>query len=216
VFSRPTVRRFALAAGFAVLLALVYFLVDRPLARLAERIPAGLNVLFHGLSFLAGFPFVTAAGMVMVTLFFVRVYGQGRPRGPQVPLLYLPAAALTASLSAELLKIIFARYRPGLLIDAGLHGFAFWKAGYWFNSFPSGHAAVAFALYGALAFARPRRRRLAFGLAALVAASRVLLNLHYLSDVIAGALLGLGWAVAYRRLFARFGLAVNPPEATND
>ncbi|MFO7675114.1 MAG: phosphatase PAP2 family protein [bacterium] len=216
MLSRPALRRILFAVGVAVALAVCYFFLDRPLARAAERIPAGLNPFFHGLSAFAGLPVAFLAGAVMVVMFFIRAYGRDLPRRPMVPLIYLPAAALTASLSAELVKIVLARYRPGLLIDAGLYGFAFWKAGYWFNSFPSGHAAVAFALAGALALAFPRWRGRAFALAGLVAASRVVLNLHYLSDVIAGALLGLGWARLYRRLFARFSLPVNPKEAASD
>ena len=68
-------------------------------------------------------------------------------------------------------------------------------------SFPSGHAAGATAVYGALAVVVVlllRRRRLvaasAFVLLVLsVAASRVLLGVHYPTDVTAGALLSLGW-----------------------
>ena len=133
-----------------------------------------------------------------------------------LPLLYIPATALTTSLIVELLKKLFARYRPPELIDFGRYGFLFWKDGFWQNSFPSGHAAVAFAFFGALALSRPRWRVWSFAVAGLVAVSRILLNLHFLSDVIAGALLGLGFALLYRRLFLRFGLTINPSEATND
>ncbi|MFO7638323.1 MAG: phosphatase PAP2 family protein [bacterium] len=212
MLSRPRFRRLLFAAA-PVALLLGYFILDRPVAHLAERIPTGWNPVFHSLSFLAGFPFVTGAGLVMLGFFFL--YHPGRPRRSLTPLLYLPVTVLSASLSCELLKVLLARYRPGMLIDSGLHGFSFWKAGYWHNSFPSGHATVAFALFGALAFSRPRWRRWAFLAAGLVAASRVLLNLHYLSDIFAGALLGLGWALLYYRLFARFGLPVTPQEATN-
>jgi membrane-associated phospholipid phosphatase len=68
-------------------------------------------------------------------------------------------------------------------------------------AFPSGHSATAAAFYAgaALVLARHRSRStqavltgLAVGIAVAVAASRVLLDLHWLSDVIAG--LALGWA----------------------
>jgi undecaprenyl-diphosphatase len=82
-------------------------------------------------------------------------------------------------------------------------------------SFPSGHASTAASFYAALALilARrrgPRTRALlaggAGGIAVAVAASRVLLDVHWLSDVIAGLMLGWAWfslcAVAFggRRL----------------
>lgn len=64
-------------------------------------------------------------------------------------------------------------------------------------SFPSGHSGSAFALAAVLA---RRWRRTAvpwFALATLVAFSRMYLNRHWLSDVVAGAAIGLAaaWAV---------------------
>lgn len=69
-------------------------------------------------------------------------------------------------------------------------------------SFPSGHSAGTLVCYGMLAWlviamARPRRAGWVVALAALVVlcvgASRVLLGAHYVSDVLAGWLLGLAW-----------------------
>lgn len=70
-------------------------------------------------------------------------------------------------------------------------------------SFPSGHAAGSTLLYGVLAaYAVSRLRspaaRIAAGLAAcamplLVSLSRVYLGAHYLSDVLAGITVGIGW-----------------------
>jgi membrane-associated phospholipid phosphatase len=69
-------------------------------------------------------------------------------------------------------------------------------------SFPSGHSSTAAAFYAALALMlargrRPRVRALLAGaagaIAIAVAASRVLLDVHWLSDVIAGVMLGWAW-----------------------
>lgn len=61
------------------------------------------------------------------------------------------------------------------------------------SSFPSGHAANAFMLATLLAALRRRGSwPLWYGLAALVALSRVYLGLHYPGDVLAGAVLGTG------------------------
>lgn len=86
-------------------------------------------------------------------------------------------------------------------------------------SFPSGHSATAAAFYAAAALLLGRRRGhvaraaltgLAVGLAVAVAASRVLLDVHWLSDVIAGLLLGWAWfavsAIAFGGRLLRFGL----------
>jgi len=63
-------------------------------------------------------------------------------------------------------------------------------------SFPSGHAAAAFATALAFALAWPPLAPLLLGLAAAVAWTRVALRVHYLSDVAAGAALGIGGAIA--------------------
>jgi undecaprenyl-diphosphatase len=57
-------------------------------------------------------------------------------------------------------------------------------------SFPSGHALNAFAIGSVLALAIPAVAPLVLFVAASVAASRVVLGLHWLSDVLAGALAG--------------------------
>lgn len=59
------------------------------------------------------------------------------------------------------------------------------------SSFPSGHAANAF-MVSALFAQRLRRMRFGlYGLAAMVALSRVYLGVHYPSDVLVGSFLGL-------------------------
>lgn len=71
-------------------------------------------------------------------------------------------------------------------------------------SFPSSHAAGAFALAAVLNRRWSRLWPAWFLAAALVAFSRLYLNRHFLSDVVVGAMIGLGWALALSRwVFAR-------------
>ena len=69
-------------------------------------------------------------------------------------------------------------------------------------AFPSGHSSTAASTYAALALILARRRSprvrallagAAGGIAVGVAASRVLMDVHWLSDVIAGLFLGWAW-----------------------
>lgn len=111
-------------------------------------------------------------------------------------------------LLVNLIKLIVARARPDLdqLASVSTH------------SFPSGHTATAAATYAALALLLGRQRSrdnrvalagAAAALTALVASSRVLLGVHWVTDVLAGAALGWGWAalcsIAFGGRLLRFG-----------
>jgi undecaprenyl-diphosphatase len=67
-------------------------------------------------------------------------------------------------------------------------------------SFPSGHTITAFAVALSLIEFYPEMLPGLVFCAASIAASRVLLGMHYLSDVLAGALLGSALGVASARL----------------
>jgi undecaprenyl-diphosphatase len=104
-----------------------------------------------------------------------------------------PAIAVAfglASAASAIVKALVDRPRPTFdpLVDLPASA-----------SFPSGHATTAFAAAVACALLVPRLRWPALALATLVAASRVYLGVHYVFDVIAGALLGtaVGLAVAW-------------------
>jgi undecaprenyl-diphosphatase len=88
-------------------------------------------------------------------------------------------------------------------------------------SFPSGHSATAAALYAAVALVLARRRSprtraaLAAGAAAIAAAvacSRVMLDVHWMSDVVAGVAFGWAWfsvcAIAFGGRILSFGAPV--------
>ncbi len=63
-------------------------------------------------------------------------------------------------------------------------------------SFPSGHAATAFAAAVAVGAFYPGFRRPLLALAAVVALSRVYLGVHYATDVLAGSALGVALGLA--------------------
>jgi undecaprenyl-diphosphatase len=85
------------------------------------------------------------------------------------------------------IKAVFRRRRPFYkIVDVILVGK---KPSNW--SFPSGHAATAFAGAHLLAREVPVLRWFFYGLAGIVAASRVYLGVHYPSDVLVGSALGV-------------------------
>ena len=89
------------------------------------------------------------------------------------------------------MKNLFARTRPYDVVEvdllvAKLHDF----------SFPSGHTLVSFEAATALWFYHRKWGVAAFVLAALIALSRLYLFVHYPTDVLVGAVLGIGIGLA--------------------
>lgn len=115
-----------------------------------------------------------------------------------------------------LVKAIVDRARPDL---AQLTGFSS-------SSFPSGHAAAAAATFAVIALLLGRRRSrharamlagTAVALAVTVAGTRVLLGVHWLTDVLAGLAVGWAWfalwSIAFGGRLLHFGA---PAELADD
>jgi membrane-associated phospholipid phosphatase len=121
----------------------------------------------------------------------------GRPREAVAGRLGLFAVIL-GSLFGQVLKNLFCRSRP-LAEKSGQFfvDFPCLGKGSGFISFPSGHSVTAFALAFVLSRVYPRYASLFYGLAVLVAISRVYLAKHFPSDVVAGAAVGIlaSWIV---------------------
>jgi membrane-associated phospholipid phosphatase len=131
-------------------------------------------------------------------------------------LAFLLTVVVGQNLMANTVKVIVDRPRPPVPHLAASSGF----------SFPSGHTAAAAATWAAvvLVLGRGRPVRVKAWLAAgaalitvVVAASRVLLGVHWLTDVIGGAALGFGWfvvcSVAFGGTLLRFGAPAERVEA---
>jgi membrane-associated phospholipid phosphatase len=125
---------------------------------------------------------------------------------------FLAAVLAGNALINNLVKVVVGRARPDVphLVETSSY------------SFPSGHAATAAAAWCAFALVltRWRSRRARAGAAAAaalvtgaVAASRALLGVHWLTDVVAGVVMGWGWfllcALAFGGRIQRLGDAAD-------
>jgi undecaprenyl-diphosphatase len=108
-------------------------------------------------------------------------------RLPTTALAVAGAAALAEGITVAL-KHLTERARPPLA-DPTIQALVSLPES---TSFPSGHAATAFAAATAVGVLHPRLRAPLLGLAVLVAVSRVYLGVHFWSDVLVGSLLGVG------------------------
>jgi undecaprenyl-diphosphatase len=107
----------------------------------------------------------------------------------------LAAGAVAAALANALLVLVKRRVRRPRPCDRATSAHFDARPLAWFPSdrfsFPSGHALNSFAIGSVIALAFPAAAVPVLAVAASVAASRVVLRLHWLSDVLAGAGVGL-------------------------
>jgi undecaprenyl-diphosphatase len=150
---------------------------------------------------LGGTRWVIAFGVVVCVVEYVRVPNRWIP-------FFLITVVLGEVVLVNSIKDLLHRVRPTFNPIAETLG----------PSFPSGHSATAAAFYAAVALVLARRRSprarsllagAAVAVAIGVAASRVLLGVHWLSDVVAGLAFGWGWfalcAIAFGGRFLSFG-----------
>ena len=216
-----------LGTGFGVLLMLVQFHWD-PLYELDHGIAVGLNERVS-----AHHPLVTVLQAVtdlggrplLIWLITVAVVGLLIRRRSRLAV-YLIVTGIGALILDPSMKTLVGRLRPVVDIPVAT------APG---HSFPSGHALGSIVAYGAILLVflpamAPRWRKPAIGVTALlvilIGFTRVALGVHFVSDVIAGWLLGMAWlgvtAYAFRLWRRERGRPVPPlteglePEAGHD
>jgi undecaprenyl-diphosphatase len=122
---------------------------------------------------------VGADGIVFVGIAFWVALSRRRI----VPAAVVVITIVSSQILSNGLKALTDRRRPSLTYD-DVHPLIALPAS---SSMPSGHAWIAFACATVLSAILPRRRAWLFGLATLIAVSRVYLGVHYPSDVLVGA-----------------------------
>jgi undecaprenyl-diphosphatase len=178
-------RRFVLGAAVVLFCLEVCFLLDHAVFLLSlGHVKSGqFNATMRAMKCWGDAPTLLflAAGMFLAA----------PARGKSV-LCMLIASLLTAS-AVEVIKPVANRARPSetALIAADSEPKAINGRN---SSFPSGHAATAFAFARALSLAHPAVAPVCYVAAAGTAMSRIFEQRHYLSDCFAGAV--LGWCIA--------------------
>lgn len=141
---------------------------------------------------------------------------KGGVRGRTAALLVIPLIFFSDKISSAVIKEAVGRARPchtvdGVAVVEGLRMLVDCGPG---KSFPSSHAVNNFAVASLFAFYYRRAAWALFAWAAAVSLSRAVVGVHYPSDLLGGALLGVWiaaaliglWVWVQTRLFPRWGV----------
>lgn len=109
-------------------------------------------------------------------------------------------ACALAGVAGRVIKISVGRSRPSVTTDAGWNGPSLSSK---YHAFPSGHTTSSVAFFAVPCFARRRIGYAFLPIPLLIATSRILLNAHYLSDVVFAAMLGIVSAMLVWNFVAR-------------
>ena len=137
----------------------------------------------------AVFPFLTYLGECGACWLFLSLIFLFMKKYRRAGVLMLAAMLLGVVLGEGILKNVICRPRPFQHFGLALEALLIDPPSGW--SFPSGHSCASFAAATALFLQHRKEGMLAYVLAFLIAFSRVFLLVHFPSDVLAGALLGV-------------------------
>jgi membrane-associated phospholipid phosphatase len=173
------------ASAFIVILVICYFVVDLPLARAVH--PYRDTTLYDWAKYLTDFGDAQwwlgpALVIALVCLPFRRDISSKA--------MYVFCSICAAGIFNYLLKMFWGRARPSRYWAEDIYGFHFFETNGSYFSFPSGHTVVFFAGFASLGVLFPRVRIPLLVVAGCFSFTRVLVEMHYLSDVIAGAVEG--------------------------
>jgi undecaprenyl-diphosphatase len=100
-----------------------------------------------------------------------------------------------------IIKITAGRARP-FLLDEGIYGFTMWKTSQAYLSFPSSHSAIAIAF--TYFFQKTYNLNKAIYLfPILIGLTRLSLDVHFATDVIAGLAVGLGISMILQKYYSK-------------
>jgi membrane-associated phospholipid phosphatase len=181
--------------------------LDRPIAIFVHDIFGGRHVSTDVVDSPAiSVPLI--ASFVFVVLGLLAIFGRRFSRVETVVLLCTISVLANDTIKNQL-KFVFGRtwpdsWAPNIqsLIRDNVYGFNFFLGGQSFESFPSGHAAVTAAVMSILWILYPRLRIACVICIGAADLGLILLNLHFLSDVVVGSFVGIsagGFTVAVWR-----------------
>lgn len=199
----------AAAAAVALLAILAYF--DGALSRFGQGMPDPLRTGFEWITRLGESDYLLLVSLAVFAVAGLASFAAGGLARPALRQLAAIGAFVFCGvgfpgLVSAIIKRLIGRARPewvdpSVALDVQLFSWLDWR----YQSFPSGHATTAFALCFVVSFLAPRAFVWMLGLAVLIALSRIVLGVHYPTDIVGGAIVGVLGAYLVRVVFASRG-----------
>lgn len=211
----PPARRLVLGVLAAVLcVAAAMWLLDGRSLAFSKTLPLAVIDTFNEITdFGQSGWFLVPLGVLIVLAAFVATPAAGRIGNLVVASLvvrleFLFLAIALPGLTVTIVKRLIGRVRPS---DLGPFSYMPWSWRPEYASLPSGHGTTAVAAAIAIGALWPRARVPMWAFAVVIALSRVVIQAHFASDVIAAAFVGAFGAILVRNWFAarRLGFTVD-------
>jgi membrane-associated phospholipid phosphatase len=168
--------------GAALLLVASFYADAAVRAWMTQSQFPALRTFMNAVSRYGDWPEHVLLGLLLIGI----AYWRASKRWLRIFVAMILACAL-AGLAARVVKISTGRARPHVQTEAGWNGPRLSPR---YNAFPSGHTAASTAFFATLAFASWRIGASLLVVPLLIAFSRMYVAAHYLSDVVAAALIG--------------------------
>ncbi len=164
---------------------------------------AGVNSLWDSLIILRAvylwYIVMAAVALFVIATFFPK-FREYRRRNVELFIFTFVSAFVSRFIITELIRFFYNRPRPfealadiNQLVDRAGGG-----------SFPSGHAALSFAAATVVSFYYPKTSILFFVAALSIGIGRVAAGVHWPSDILGGAVVGVGTAYTLRWLHQKY------------
>jgi len=187
----------------ACLLSIVWIIqIKRDILPYTDQWTRGIVPHVHGTGLFDFFRVITELGSshVLIPIAIAAAAGLMLLYKHWYPALLLLGGTLFAHLLNTWIKQLIARERPSVSVTLNAEGF----------SFPSGHSMISMVFYGLLAYLLCKKihsekgklmvQILSGTLVCLIGISRYFINVHYITDIIAGFTIGFALLYIYIRI----------------
>lgn len=176
-----------LLGAFSTLIVLSYFFCDLRISEWMHSIPHSMFLIAQGINQL----FEPEIGILVLPLLFFVFRAFTKKETLANLFLFMAITVNATHILIVPIKMLLGRFRPEMWISQHLYGLGFFTHNDAEMSFPSGHVGVLASILFSLACIYPKKFPEILFLTFVLSFCRVIVNDHYMSDILASMLLAL-------------------------